>query len=227
MTRFSTLLLPEWLYLANASSAQAPQIWRLPLPSKKVGWIPSWRLSRGSLRHLCIEPLPEALVPLQTMLTPLSLNTHLLIRSKVCVRYWFIIMKWELRSYVSVYIQDQMINLKRFISNKSSQSQPNFQKTHSPYATQTPQPTLCVNLIGPRQRRYDLVVACPHRLRNLQRNLHLNLCGGATGVSVCWTRSTKSNMCLAITHVPNIFDQQQTSRSTATLWKFSTDVLCC
>ena len=38
-----------------------------------------------------------------------------------------------------------MINLKLAISNKSSSSQTNRQQTHSPYATQTPQPTLRVN----------------------------------------------------------------------------------
>ena len=52
-----------------------------------------------------------------------------------------------------------------------------------------PQPILRVNLVGPRQRRYGFVAACARRLRNL----HLNLCGGAPGVSVCCTSSTKSN----------------------------------
>ena len=111
----------------------------------------------------------------------------------MCVRNGFIIMKWELRSYVSVYIKDQLINFKLAISNKSSLSQTNRQQTHSPYATQMPQPTLRVNLIGPRQQRYGLVIAYARRLRNFQRNIHLNLCGGAPGVSVCCTRSIKSN----------------------------------
>lgn len=106
-----------------------------------------------------------------------------------CTRNWFIIMKWELRFYVSVYIKDQMINLKPAISNKSSSSQTNRQQKYSPYANQTAQPILRVNLIN---ERYGLVVACARRLRNLQLNLHLNLCG-APGLSVCCTRSTKSS----------------------------------
>ena len=81
-----------------------------------------------------------------------------------------------------------MINLKLAISKKSSSSQTNRQQTHSLYATQTPEPTLPAST----KVQYGLAVACARRLRNMQRNLHLNRCGGAPSVSFCCTRSTNS-----------------------------------
>lgn len=51
----------------------------------------------------------------------------------------------------------------------------------------------------PRQRRYGFVIACARRLRNV----HLNLCGGAPGVSVLCTRSSKSYRNSKIIFVPH------------------------
>lgn len=51
-------------------------------------------------------------------------------------------------SFASLYIHNRMVNLKLAISNKCSSSQTNRQQTHSPYATQTPQPTLLLDRVN-------------------------------------------------------------------------------
>lgn len=72
-----------------------------------------------------------------------------------------------------------MVILKLAISNKSSSSQTKRQQTHSPLRHSN---ALTDPLIGPRQQRYDFVVIWTRRLRNL----HLDLCGGAPGLSIRW-----------------------------------------
>lgn len=92
----------------------------------------------------------------------------------VYVRNWFIIMEWELTSYISGLhtLHDQMANLKLAISKKkeSSSSQTQRQQTQLLFTPlkrlNRPTPSRVI-LIGPRQQRYGFVVTCARRLPNL------------------------------------------------------------